>query len=341
MTFVRWDAAWHDALYGPDGFYRRPGGPAAHFRTSVHASDLLAGALLRLAQRAGLARVVDVGSGRGELLTSLRRQAERAGVAVELVGCDVVDRPETLAGDIGWVRSDGGAAVPEALRPWLSGALVVAHEWLDDVPAPVVERDGDLAWRSVEVDPLTGQERLGGAPADDERAWLERWWPVPQPQPGERAEVGTTRDDAWAALVARAPDALLLAVDYAHDRAARPPLGTLTGYREGRQCVPRPDGSCDVTAHVALDALAAAGEGAGAVASRLTTQRDALHALGVDGALPARAAAAADPVGYLHAVSAASHAAELLDPGGLGGFGWLLQSTSTGRPAPGQLLHVA
>lgn len=32
-----WKQAWDAALYGPDGFFRREA-PAAHFRTSVHAS---------------------------------------------------------------------------------------------------------------------------------------------------------------------------------------------------------------------------------------------------------------------------------------------------------------
>jgi hypothetical protein len=37
-------------LYGPDGFFVRDS-PADHFRTSVHASPLFAGALLRLVQQ--------------------------------------------------------------------------------------------------------------------------------------------------------------------------------------------------------------------------------------------------------------------------------------------------
>ncbi len=43
-----WRAAAEAALYGPDGFYRRPEGPAGHFRTSVHASPLFADAVARL-----------------------------------------------------------------------------------------------------------------------------------------------------------------------------------------------------------------------------------------------------------------------------------------------------
>ncbi|HEX3005254.1 MAG TPA: SAM-dependent methyltransferase [Angustibacter sp.] len=328
MTFVAWDVAWHHALYGRNGFYRRPGGPAAHFRTSVHASDQLAGALLELARRAGLRRVVDVGSGRGELLKSLRRTADAQGLTVELVGCDVVDQPPDLLPDVAWVRSDGGTGVPEALWPWLDGALVVAHEWLDDVPCPVAQRSRDLTWRAVEVEPSSGRERLGSELEPREHGWLERWWPVADPRPGDRAEVGLARDDAWTSLVEHAESSLLLAVDYGHVRRSRPPLGTLTGYRDGRGCAPVPDGSCDVTAHVAIDAVGAAGESAGACASHLTTQREALRALGVDGSLPPAGTASADPMGYLRALSTASHAGELLDPSGLGGFWWLVQSTS-------------
>ena len=45
--------AWQQALYGPDGFYRRER-PAAHFRTSVHASPLFGQALARLALELGI-----------------------------------------------------------------------------------------------------------------------------------------------------------------------------------------------------------------------------------------------------------------------------------------------
>ena len=63
------------ALYGPDGFYRRPAGPAAHFRTSVSASPLFAAALLRLATEVydelgqpGSFALVDLGSSNGSFL---------------------------------------------------------------------------------------------------------------------------------------------------------------------------------------------------------------------------------------------------------------------------------
>jgi SAM-dependent MidA family methyltransferase len=86
-----------------------------------------------------------------------------------------------------------------------------------------------------------------------------------------------------------------------------------------------PDGSCDITAHVALDAVAAAGERAGATATELTTQREALRALGITGAPPPLHLARTDPRAYLRALARAGEEAELIDPAGLGAFGWLAQ----------------
>jgi SAM-dependent MidA family methyltransferase len=116
-----------------------------------------------------------------------------------------------------------------------------------------------------------------------------------------------------------------LGVDYGHLRGARPAGGTLTGYRGGRQVPPVPDGSCDVTAHVAMDSVAAAGERVAGCAYTLMSQREALRALGADGGRPPLSLAGTDPAGYLRALAAASAVAELTDPAGLGGHWWLLQ----------------
>lgn len=318
--FVTWDVAWQQALYGDEGFYRRAGGaPSSHFRTSVHASPLLAGALAELARLCGLGRVVDVGSGRGELLTALADVDPDLG----LVGVDVVGRPAGLPERAQWLVSGGGASL--RLGPDVcSRALVVAHEWLDDVPCPVVEVDSSGRWRQVEVDPATGTERLGAVATAAQKQWLDRWWPAGEP--GSRAEVGLTRDRAWADLWGRSPDSVLVAVDYSHDRAARPAGGTLAGYRAGRVVPPVPDGTCDVTAHVALDAVARAGEAAGASSMVLTRQRDVLRGLGVTAERPDPSSAGDDAADYLARLELAGEAAELLDPAGLGGFGWLVQS---------------
>ena len=301
-------------LYGPGGFFvRAAGGPAEHFRTSVHASPLFAGALLRLVERidAALGRpktfdLVDVGAGRGELLTTLRAllPQDLTGRA-RLTGVEVAPRPAGLADEIGWRRD-----IPDGVV-----GLLLATEWLDNVPLDVADEDDAGRLRKVLVDPATGGERLGGPVDAADLFWLRRWWPGPG-----RAEIGWPRDAAWADAVRQVRRGCALAVDYGHLRDDRPAYGTLTGFRGGRQVTPVPDGSCDVTAHVAMDAVAAA---AGTPYGMLR-QREALKALGVDGARPPIELARKDPAGYVRMLAAAGAAAELTDPAGLGGHWWLL-----------------
>ena len=87
-------------------------------------------------------------------------------------------------------------------------------------------------------------------------------------------EVGRARDEAWAGLVGRLRSGVAVAVDYGHVAVARPPAGTLTGFRSGHHVVPVPDGSCDLTAHVAMDSLRH---------DELVDQRTALRRLGIGG----------------------------------------------------------
>ena len=313
---LTWREATERALYGAGGFYRRMAGPAAHFRTSVHASPFFAEAILRLARSAGLTTVVDVGCGRAELLLALHRLDP----ALRLVGVEVADRPPDLPADVEWRRD-----IPEGI-----GGLLVANEWLDNIPVDVVVRT-DAGVLLVLVDPATGKESLGGAPSAPDTGWLDRWWPLPGT--GDRAEIGRPRDQAWAGAVSALGMGLAVAVDYCHSAGGRSLAGTLTGYRDGRQVTPVPDGSCDLTAHVALDACAVAGRGAGASATVLTTQRDVLRALGLTAERPPTELARTDPVAYVEALALVGQLAELRGRGGLGDFGWLVQPVGTDLPA--------
>lgn len=308
--YLPWREAMAQALYGPDGFYRDPAGPSAHFRTSAHASPLFAAALVQLARGEGLTTVVDVGAGRGELLEAMAA----VDPDLDLVAVELTDRPEDLAAAIEW-RSD--------LPADRAAALVVANEWLDNIPLDVVEVAADGRPRVVLVQPKTGEQVLGPEPAHADVRWLGRWWPLPG-MPGYRAEIGWSRDEAWADLLrGLGPGSLAIAIDYGHQLATRPAGGTLTGYRHGRQVPPVPDGTCDLTAHVAFDSLAVTARTVGAIPARLRTQRATLTELGVSGSRPPAAAAHTDPRGYLADLAFAGEAAELLDPAGLGGFGWL------------------
>jgi SAM-dependent MidA family methyltransferase len=293
----------------------------------VHASARYAQALSRLLisvdealGRPARLDLVDIGAGCGSLLTQIR-SCVPAELARRIVptAVEVSARPSELPKEIGWIPEP-----PEEIT-----GLVVANEWLDNVPLDVVELTPSGP-RLILVDPRTGAERLGSAPSPQDCAWLDRWWPLLEP--GDRAEVGRTRSAAWASVISRLRRGAALAVDYAHVRSERPVCGTLTGYRDGHVVPVIPDGSCDVTAHVALDACACAGTDAGATATLLTTQRAALRALGLTGSRPPIELAHRAPLDYVTALCAAGEEAELIDPTGLGGFGWLLQSV--GIPIP-------
>ncbi|WP_238161024.1 SAM-dependent methyltransferase [Kribbella antibiotica] len=273
-------SAWQQALYGPGGFYRRER-PAAHFRTSVHASELFGQAIARLARQVGADQVTDIGAGSGELGRVLRAE-----------GLKVLD-----------------IELDDELPDQLTG-LVVANEWLDNIPCELAEWDEDGVPRY-----LTAELTPGDVVEGNDLAWLQQWW---SGEPGDRAEIGLARDNAWADVVKRLQHGTALAIDYGHVADDRPPYGTLTGFRAGRECEPVLDGSCDITAHVALDSLG----------GEVHNQRDMLMQLGVSAKRPPLELASTDSAAYLAALSAAGEAAELLDPSGLGGFGWVFSHRS-------------
>ncbi|MFI9810535.1 SAM-dependent methyltransferase [Saccharothrix variisporea] len=281
------EGAWREALYGPEGFFTRGSLPADHFRTAPLIGPELAEALLVLLDRVDFAlgrpeRVdfVDLGAGGGELSAAVR----------SLASGSLGRRLHVTAVDVGPVRSLPLVRWERSLPSAVTG-LLVAHEWLDAIPCPVV------SW-----------------PCSD--PWLDRWWPL---RPGWRAEIGAPRDAAWADAVSRVRGAAL-AIDYGHVRAdrvaGRYPEGTFTAYRGGRRVEPVFDGSCDLTAHVALDACAAAAGGEWV----LVSQRDALAALGLSGEV------AGSGMAWLESLARSGRVAELRDPAGLGAFGWLLHA---------------
>lgn len=321
-----WREAMTRSLYGRGGFHRQAASPSWHFRTSAHVGGghPLARAVLALVldvdESLGQPRrldLVDLGAGGGELARAVHEAAAGFPVAERLVisGVDLRPRPADLPEAVGWSRR-----LPGRLR-----GLVVANEYLDNVPVEVAA--GTSSGPRLVTVATSGREVLEGSLHPADLAWLQRWWPLAD---GERAEVGGYRDMAWAAAVGALDAGLALAADYGHllpDRLrGEHGAGTLGGYRDGRRCAPAADGSCDLTAHVAMDAVADAGIRAGATATLLTTQRAALLTL-LDEA-PASAPG-------LAALRQVADLAELTDPAGLGGFTWLLQAK--GCPLPQRL----
>lgn len=311
------------ALYGERGFYLRGAGPGAHFRTSAHVGPVFAAAVVDLVGRVDEALghpprldLVDVGAGRGELLVEVARLAAaglRFAPRLALHAVELAARPAGVPVGISW----------SADIPPVTGVLL-ANEWLDVVPLDVVELTPD-GLRTMHVD-VRGEESAGPPPSEAQRRWLQRWWPLTRV--GDRAEVGLSRDLAWAGAVDRVRRGLAVAVDYGHLRDTRPAGGSLVGYRSGLAVAPVPDGTCDLTGHVAWDSCAAAA----GVPGRLYRQRELLAELGVTAAAPGLDAARSAADSYLRGLRAAGDAAELTDPAGLGGLGWLVHEVGVSVP---------
>ncbi len=276
-----WSTAWSAAA---TSFYGRPQGAfERHFPTAVTDGPLVAEALITLAAptlesriRAGHPiTVTDVGAGDGTLLAQLR---ERWPVDwrphTRWRAIDLRARPVAIDADIDWIRGDTmKAAVPAA------AGLVIAHELLDDIACDVLEVDDDATLRVVLVDEDSGHESLGpslddaeacraiGVDAASVLAWCRTWWP--RRRPAARVEAGRARDVAWQRLVAMGAGGLTVAMDYGHLRHERVDGvwdgGTLVGYRDGHVVRPVPDGSANITAHVAMDSCAAACPGSALV----------------------------------------------------------------------------
>lgn len=315
-----WSEAWRRASTGDRGFWRREV-PSSHFATST--GPVLAQAMVRLLQDVsaritggqgagedGGLDVIDVGAGDGTLLNAMADILEgtELGARCRLRGLDVRPRPPALRDDVEWWEGDALELPAASVR-----GLVMAHEWLDEVPLDIIQRDARGTDRLVLVGE-DGLEALGDpVPPDDPLAtWAADWWPLREI--GDRAEIGCTRDLAWDRLCASVRIGAVVASDY--PRCG--PDATLRGYHGGKVVHPVPDGSCNLTADVTLGSCVAATAG-----RRVSTwtQREALASLGVSGELP-------DPTtmdggDFARELSRAFSARALRAVGGRGSFRWL------------------
>lgn len=324
-----WYDAWLTSSTGPAGFWRAEQ-PSRHFRTAADAGGLLARMVLDLlAQRPDISTVVDIGCGDGRLLSDIAALAPH----LRLIGLDLRpptpdDRsPARVERHVGlwdvatttW-RPVGSHRLPptplRAVLPTDRPMAIICAEWLDDLPTVVAEC-GPTAWQEVLVLP-DGQESLGGPVPSEDAHWLTRWWPATE---GQRAESGRTRDAAWSAVIEclRPSGGLAVMVDYGHRRSIRPPYGSLAGYRRGRQVPPLPSTTLNLTAHVAVDSVVAAGEAAGARTELLTSQRDAVQRLLPD----TLSAAESDPLARLQTSGQRRFLTDAL-----GDHCWLVQSVA-------------
>ena len=329
MSPRTWRRAWSDAARR----FWASEEPHRHFTTSTSAAlaDRIAVLVHEIDARLDhpdSLTVVDVGCGDGSLLALVRERCADLRSRARWIGIDV--RPGSTDGVEHVV-----ARVPCALPLGPVDGLVMAHEWLDEIPCDVVARDDAGVDRIVLVDE-SGDESLGPALDDDEgcarhdvdaaraRAWLDRWWPLHDP--GDRAEIGAPRDAAWAWMAGLLASGTALATDYGHtrpERIAHHRVGTLTGYRHGRVVRPVPDGQVNLTAHVALDSCVAALTG-----TTLTRQRDELAVLPL-----AQEPSVADVERHFASL-------RLRDPARLGGVGWLRWDAHRGPQPPASTLPM-
>jgi SAM-dependent MidA family methyltransferase len=312
-----WFDAWIESAYGADGFWRRHW-PGEHFRTAATTGSALAGSLTSVLDRFGTGSVVvDVGAGDGQLLRSLAELRPE----LRLAGIDIRPRPQGLPGEIQWaedlwdVRYAGWTTGhAEELLHQSGRVLILCCEWLDDLPCRVVHYEAD-GWREIVVDDA-GEQRAGPRLVEADLEWADRWWST-----GQRAEIGLTRDRAWSTLAAAVSrrGGCAVVIDYGHRRSERPVNGSFTAYRDGRSVPPAPSAEVNLTAHVSVDSVRAAGEALGLDTELCCLQAEAIALL----ESPARADL--DPLADL---SHRSARAALSSPYGLGSHWWLVQTGS-------------
>ena len=152
--------------------------------------------------------------------------------------------------------------------------MIICAEWLDDLPCPVVAWQAD-GWRQVVVDE-SGTEQVGPRLEGAQLDWADRWWPH-----GGRAEIGFNRDRAWASLIeVIMPLRRLRPDDRLRPSGHRPAGARIAGRVPGGRAVdPVPGPNLNLTAHVAVDAVRAAGEQRGATTVHCCLQSEVIPLL--------------------------------------------------------------
>ncbi|WP_067437709.1 hypothetical protein [Nocardioides jensenii] len=164
-----------------------------------------------------------------------------------------------LLGAAGTLAATLSGLLPDvSLRPDVPTGftgVVIAVDWLSHVPTHVVQADDDGRPRIVHVDPISGQESLGLLLSDPGvpptlREWQEQHWPLKADF--ARAEIGTTREAAWRDVLRCLESGEAIAIENGHLSGGRPEAGSL---RAAGDLPTIPDGTRDLWADVALDAL--------------------------------------------------------------------------------------
>jgi SAM-dependent MidA family methyltransferase len=278
--------------------------------------------------------LVEPGAGSGAfavaMLTWLRERAPECFAAARPLLLD--GHPRRIEAQRAALQGAGFTAEHGLLEDWLSGGrpvegIVISNELFDAFPVHIVERrsstlhewyvaadDGELAF-------VLGEPSTPALAAHFARLGI-------QPGDGCRAEVSPAALEVMQALAGRLGRGYVLTIDYGYEAtelyAPWRRMGTLMAFRRHS---PQPNplarpGQTDLTAHVDFTSLAAVATGC--AAAPLTTQAEALVALGLGEALEAaRGRLGEDFAAFASARRAAD---TLVDPAGLGRIRVLVQA---------------
>lgn len=336
---IGFDTFMDHALYGPGGFFERPPvGADAHFVTSPHVHPFVFSRCVRAAildrwtslGEPDPLRVVELGAGDGTLADELRAAfGELPLPALSYLGVDV------SAGARRRLAERGLACVERIDDVDPLEGFVLANELLDNLPFRVV--------RGRQPGPVEVRIALeDGALVEVEVPWEVEipTGEAPRLAPGETSTVPVGAFRLLERIAERLRRGYVLIVDY----GSRGPAGGVHGYRHHREVkdVLADPGSTDVTAGVDLSLVARHAEHLGLVAFEPVTQARALEVLGharwaaTMRAEQSRLQRDGKDAEATRVWETRSRASLLVDPEGLGAFGWLVLATA-GLPAPAWL----
>ncbi len=257
-----------EALYGEEGFYRRPRlsiGRDGDFITGSSCSPLFGRTTARLLRRLDEvlgfpADFVEAGPGNGDHLRAVLDALAGAG-SRRFLACDRVERP--LADGVRFV---GGVGQLPGVR-----GLIFSYELFDALPVHRLRRseDGDVEELGVTVD---ASGRLAWQPIPPADPRLEAFLAASSVSlvPGQIADISLDWEIVYRQLAAALAEGILVTCDYGFETAAlfdpRVRLhGTVAAYRAHRvhRDVLRAPGEQDLTAHVDFGRLRRTGEAAG------------------------------------------------------------------------------
>jgi len=323
------------ALYGPGGFYDRPPvGRTGHFLTSPHVhpvfAELLLRAVLDLRERLGRPeplRVVEVGAGDGTLAADLLRLVdERGGPAIDYLAVErsAGARASLAELPVRVVERLGDAGHTEA-------TVVIANELLDNLPFRRIRgtRDGVV---EIRIDARRSRFVEVDVPSDATITELVTEGGLSL-APGQDAIIPTSALRFVDELAVTLRRGYALLIDY---ESPGGPSAEVHGYRDHQVLadILRDPGSADITAGVDLGAIARRAEARDLQTLGLTSQGDALRALGFAEWNATQRARQRDLLTVGAGARATrvwegrSRASLLVDASGLGGLRWLLLSTS-------------